>query len=204
MREITCMCEKTFEADLPEAIDLDKNPEYVASILDGSFMSVKCPDCGKLLKPDFPLTISNKKEGIDISYIPELDRDTYLLGKLEYQIGKPARVVIGFQELVEKMKVYEGKLDDRVIELIKYFLLTKAVESGNNGENIRIMFQGTKDGSLLFHIEGIRPDEIAVTKIEKSMYDKSAKEIDKRAKEDPYVEFLTPPYISINKIDLEK
>ncbi len=204
MREITCMCEKTFEADLPDRIDLSANPEYVSSILDGSFMSVKCPQCGKLLKPDFPLAIADEKKAVNLSYIPELDRDSYLLGKLSYEIGKPDRVVIGYNELVEKIKEYESKLDDRVVELIKYFLLTKAVESGSKGENVRITFHETQGSSLVFHMEGIRPDEIAITKIDKAMYDKTAKDIEKKAKEEPYVAFLAPPYVSINKIDLEK
>jgi hypothetical protein len=204
MREITCMCENTFEAELPDSIDLGKNPEYITNILDGTFMSVTCPQCGKLLKPDFPMNIADKKRGINIAYIPELDRDTYHLGKLQYKLDSPTRVVIGFRELFEKIKAIEDKLDDRVIELIKYYLLTKAVESGTPGDSISIYFEGKTGESLQFNIEGLRKDEIAVSKIDKAMYDKTAKEIDKKSKEEPFRQFLTPPYVSITKIDIEK
>lgn len=204
MKEITCMCEKTFEADLPDSVDLDKNPEYVRSIIDGNFMSVTCPQCGKLLKPDFPVTITGKKMGIDIAYVPEIERDTFLLGKLTYDIGKPARVVIGYRELVEKITISEAGFDDRAIELIKYLLLTKAVSSGGSAEEISIIFKGTESGSLVFHIEGLRKEEIAITKIGMDMYKKTASEIGKKVKEEPYNQFLTPPYVSISKVDVEK
>jgi hypothetical protein len=204
MKEITCMCENTFEVDFPDSIDLEKEPQYIKNILDGSFMTVKCPQCGKLLKPEFPLKLSDKKRSIDISYIPEIERDTYLLGKLSYSLGKPSRVVIGYRELVEKISIYENSLDDRVIELLKYYLLTKAIESGASVERAKVFFQDKSLDTLVFHIEGIKKDEIAISKLTYEMYNKAAKDIEKKVKEEPFNKFLIPPYVSVNKIDLEK
>ena len=45
-RKVVCYCDRDFEVDLPDQVEL--NPEMEEAILKGSFMSTKCPHCGKL------------------------------------------------------------------------------------------------------------------------------------------------------------
>ena len=52
MRKVTCMCEASFEADLPETVDLDEKGEALAEILSGDFFALTCPNCGNRLKPE--------------------------------------------------------------------------------------------------------------------------------------------------------
>ncbi|MBN2534063.1 MAG: CpXC domain-containing protein [Spirochaetales bacterium] len=204
MKKITCYCEEIFDADIPDEVDLDKNPETITAIIDGKFMSITCPRCGKLLKPEYPFKLFSNSSGINLFFIPELDRSPYLLGKLEYSIGTPDRVVIGYRELVEKISIYKEKLDDRIIETIKYYLMKKAVETSNNEEaDIDVYFHEKKSGTFIFHIEGLKLGEIAETKIKKDMYDKIAKDIDQKIKSDPFKAFLSPPYVSIKRIYIE-
>lgn len=204
MKKLTCYCEETFDADIPDKVDLDKNPEAINSIIEGTFMCATCPRCGKLLKPEYPFRLFSSSKGINLYFIPELDRSAYLLGKLEYNIGTPDRVVIGYRELVEKICMYKENLDDRIIESIKYYLMKKAVETSDNAEpDIDVYFIEKKSDSFIFHIEGLKEGEIAETKIKKEMYNKIAKEIDQKAESDPFNTFLTPPYVSIKRIYLE-
>jgi hypothetical protein len=204
MKKITCYCEETFEADIPDEVDLDKNPGAITSIIEGTFMCATCPRCGKTLKPEYPFRLFSTSRGINLYFIPELDRSPYLLGKLEYSIGTPDRVVIGYKELVEKIRIYQENLDDMVIETIKYYLMKKAVETSDNEEpDIDVYFYEKKPGSFIFHIEGLKEKEIAVTEIKKDMYDKIVKDIDQKAKSEPFKDFLTPPYVSIKRIYIE-
>ena len=200
MKKITCYCEETFDADLPDEIDLEENPDTIDSIIEGTFMCVTCPSCGKILKPEYPLKLTGNSQGIDLFFIPELDRSSFLLGKLEYNTGTPQRIVIGYRELVEKMNIYKEKLDDRIIEIIKYYLLQKAVESTDNDEaDITIYFKEKKSGTIIFHIEGLKLGEIAVSEIKNDMYEKITKTINEKAESEPFKTFLAPPYVSIKR-----
>ena len=163
MKKITCYCEETFDADIPDEVDLDKNPEAMTAIISGDFMSATCPRCGKVLKPEYPFKLFSSSKKINLYFIPELDRSPYLLGKLEYDIGTPGRVVIGYRELVEKINIYKEKLDDRVIETIKYYLMKKAIETSNNADSdIDVYFHEKKPGVYIFHIEGLKKEGFAV------------------------------------------
>jgi len=204
MKKITCYCEETFEADIPEKVDFDQNPGALTAILQGEFMSVTCPACGKILKPEYPFSLTGSTEGIDFFFVPEMDRAAYFIEKLEYDTGTHQRIIIGYRELVEKIKIYKEDLDDRIIEVIKYYLLQKAVDTVKDEDaDIDIYFHEKKAGALVFHIEGIKKDEIAVTQIQGEMYDKIAGDIDKKASTDPFQTFLKPPYVSIKKVYID-
>ena len=68
--KITCFCEHSQEIEFPEHYDLQKNPETEDRILEGSFQSVTCENCGKLLKPELPARITDSRRDIDIAYYP--------------------------------------------------------------------------------------------------------------------------------------
>jgi len=204
MKKITCLCENEFAVDIPELVDLAEQPETLNSILVGDFMSIECPKCGKILKPEFPFRLIDKQKGLDMFFIPELDRIPYLMGKIDYNTGSPGRVVIGYLELVEKLTIFIDDMDDRVIESIKYYLVQKAVQTADNEEDILIYYKSKKDDILTFHISGLKKDEIAVSKMNMDMYNKIVAEIDSKSTSEPFCNFLTPPYVSINRIYIEK
>ncbi|MBN1412236.1 MAG: hypothetical protein JW969_15430 [Spirochaetales bacterium] len=203
-KQITCFCEEKFETDIPETVDLSGIEDAFGQIISGNFMNISCPACKKVLKPEFPQQLVDESKGVDLYFIPEMDRAAYFMDKLEYKIKKTKRVVIGYRELVEKIYAYSLGLDDRVIEVIKYLLLNKATENLVEDGDISVVFMGKKNGQYTFHIEGIKKDEVGVMNIKQEMYDKVAGEIEDTAREEPYNTFLTPPYVSINRIYLEK
>lgn len=89
-------------------------------------MAVTCPRCGKRLTPEFPFRLSLAGGRGEIMLVPEKDRIGLARGKLDYELGSPYRVVVGFPELAEKLHILAAGLDDRVIEIMKYYLLTGA------------------------------------------------------------------------------
>ena len=202
-RKIVCMCENEFEIDYPDFIDLNKTPEVEEQILSGNFISVRCPVCGKELKPEFPFRITDKKRGIDYFFIPELDRGAFFLGKLEYPVGTPKRVVIGFRELVEKLNIKKNELDDRAVEILKFYLFHKAV-SEKEDNNPDILFNKLENTNLIFHITGLTDEEIAVTKISIDTYKKAQQKLSQGEIEGLIEKIITPPYVSMNKLEWEK
>jgi hypothetical protein len=199
VREIVCHCEKSFEHDVPEEVDLDKNPEMRESILSGDFLSISCPHCGKTIKPEFPMRILQRSRELDIYMVPELDRGKLLRNALE-DIPPCSRLVVGYTELVEKILLEDAALDDRAVEMLKYYLLSRAVESAETEEDIRILFKERQEDGLIFHIQGLRDDKIGLFKVAMDTYRKAEVKLGESLREPPFSTLLEPPYVSVNNI----
>jgi hypothetical protein len=201
MRDIMCVCERSFEADVPDEVDLDRDEAAIPSILDGSFLSYTCPSCGKLLKPEFNVLLRSASRKADVFFLPESERGTFYSGGATLPPG--SEVVIGYPELLERVREMVAGLDPRPLEIMKFFYLQKAEDKSPEGE-IRIFFHGIEADSLVFHIHGMSKDEIAVIKAPRSSYDRTVAELPERSKEAPYASILAPPYISIRRLDVEE
>ncbi len=195
---IPCLCGKPSQFEYEENAVLDRDTEDM--ILSGNFMTAECSSCGKTLKPDFSVRFKNAEKKIDILYIPEKDRDSYLRGKSDYSFKKPNRIVIGYHELAEKIKIMRENLDDSVIESVKYYILSK-IENDVKPENeINIYFNNLHDEKLVFEIHGLQKDEIGLLPIEKSFYDINAEKLAEHRDTEPFKTFLNPPYVSLMKV----
>ncbi len=196
MKTIKCYCEKEIEIDIEEQINLAENPEIKDKILDGTFMSFKCGNCGKLLKIELPVRIFDKSSDLDLMMIPEVERDSFLMGQKKY---KNKKIVIGYPELAEKIILLDNNLDDRIIEIIKFYIISKL----NTDKDIFLYFNKIENSTLIFHIYGLKADEIGISKIDYGFYKKVEKGLKAKLKEEPFKEILSLPYISVNKISME-
>ena len=125
-------------------------------------------------------------------------------GNLPYPLPMDANVVIGYPELIERITLFELELDDRVMEILKYYMLKPALESTESEAEIRILFKDRIQEDLIFHVEGLRETEVGVTKIPMETYQKAARQLEDTIGKEPFATLLSPPYISINKIYLEE
>ena len=202
-RRIACFCEATFEAELPTTADMSGDPEISDLILDGSFMAATCPACGRRLTPEFPFLLTGVKGFGEIFMVPEADRVAYDRGTLAYATGSPGRVVVGFPELAEKVLVAGLGLDDRVIEIMKYYLLTGSSGGGEETEaekEIAILYRGREGGRHVFHIVGMKENEVGVARLAEELYLKIASDVEARVKEEPFQDFCVPPWISLRRL----
>ena len=194
IKTIQCYCEYPVEIDIPETVELTK--EVKQSIIDGTFMSTTCKRCERVLKPEFGVTFVPQDTGGTIRFIPESERHAVMSGKKE--VAEHYRVVIGYIELVEKMKILQFGLDDNVIEVIKYHYLEKAPKNAD----IDIYFHDKTEDGLEFYIHGLKKDEIGITRIKLDFYNTMKQKIEPLTQKEPYSAFLSPPYVSIKRIYL--
>lgn len=200
-RELTCFCGNTIETDFPEEIDISKRPETLEEIINGGFMSVTCDSCGKILKPEFRSRIYDSSGAVDIMFFPELERTRYLAGKTE---SNAERVAIGFPELREKILAVKHKLDDRAVEILKFFLLEKVENPGEVSVTlVDIEQRDEEEKSLVFHIRGLKEEEIGVPKVPIDLYNRIIDSLEERLSGEPFNSFATGQYVSINKISIE-
>lgn len=198
--KITCLCDTENEIDIPAEFDADADPTVIGKILDGSFLTFTCKSCGKKLKPEAPVRIVSAAGKFDLFLVPEEERISYLNGKTAYRAGTAAgvtsRIVIGFPELVEKLKVIEAGLDDRAVEVIKYYLLLKADETHPDTE-ILLYFHERRDDKLVFHVHGLKADEVGVMNVPFQNYVQVVASLGSLAPDDPAADIIKLPYVSV-------
>lgn len=200
-RQVACFCEATFDADIPTTADIAGDPGIEDLILDGSFMSFTCPACAKRLTPEYPFRLTGVRCVGEIFLVPEADRSAYARGRLGYSVGHPGRIAIGFPELMEKVVIFGRGLDDRVIEIMKYYLLTGAAAGGEEiaDRDVVIVYRGGEQGRHLFNIMGMKEGEIGVARLAEGLYAKIAANLEQRVKEEPFRDFCEPPWVSLRK-----
>jgi hypothetical protein len=200
-RHIACFCENSFDAQIPESADLAADPGVQELIQSGDFMAVSCPSCGKRLTPEFPFRLTGVMKVGEIFLIPEADRAAFVRGRLEYDVGKPGRIVVGFPELAEKVLICARGLDDRVIEIMKYYLLTGAAAGGDqeHDKDVTLAYRGVEGDKHLFHILGIKAGEVGVARLAGQFYQKIASDVESRVREEPFRDFCEPPWVSLRK-----
>lgn len=206
-RRIACFCEKTFEAEMPDAVDLATDGGAADAILGGEFMAATCPACGKRLTPEFPCLVSMDRDipgaqGRGVLLVPEADRVACMRGRLPEGMAVPARLAIGVPELMEKLLVFRASLDDRVIEIVKYYYLTSAAAGASAGDrDVILRFQGEEAGRLVFHIDGLAEGQIGVARLPRDIYARIEADLPARLAEEPFREFCEPPYVSLRRAE---
>jgi hypothetical protein len=201
MRKLTCHCDQVFNVDIPDTFNLDDNPEVIAQIADGSFLSCVCPTCEAELHTDLKTRLDWPSKKASIVLIPEIDRFAYSTGMIPSETD--AQVVIGFAELADRVAALQENLDPVAVETIKYHLIEKALESVPDAK-ITILFERRTDaGELEFHIHGIREGEVAVTKVPESLYNSIAADSKDHPDKDPYPLLKNGTYVSVKNILFE-
>jgi hypothetical protein len=227
-KQVACICDHRFEVEFPGQVDLSRSPEMEEAILKGSFLTTKCPKCGKLFSVEVPVRLQDAGRQLDLFLIPEEDRREYLAGTLPYPVENARRVVIGYEEMVEKLLLHRDGLDDRCVELIKYHLLKRALQEYEEpADTVRVLFAGktmeaaardevargdtvhdeanARSGAhpgtaLTFHLHGLRKDEVAVVRVPQQKYDQVLAGVEQKLREAPFDRLLAPPYVSINNL----
>jgi hypothetical protein len=197
MRKIVCNCGNEFEADIPEVYDSADHPDILDQILDGTFLSHTCPNCATTLKLELPVRIKDASHMMDVQLFPDAEREKFLGGNLSPPDA--GRIVFGYAELVEKVAIYLNKLDDRVIETIKYFYLKR----GGGEKDISLKLDSVDGDDLMFHIHGLKEDEIGVVKISLDFYRKIEKDLPDIESDENLQVILTTPYVSVEKVYIE-
>lgn len=201
MRQVTCMCETSFDADLPEEVDLDLKGEALNQIIDGEFLAVTCPNCGARLKPELRVHLVSKRRKLDIVCLPEMERMSLYLGSASVPDG--AEAVVGYAELYERAKILADGFDAEAIEILKYLVAEKAEDESPEAE-VSISYAGKKDGKLQFHVSGLKEGEVAVLPLAQAIYDKTLADKAKTKAEAPFDRVFKGPYRSIRILAIDE
>lgn len=196
-KNISCPCGRNFPVEVEEEIDLDTREKVLESIFNGTFMSYDCPSCMKIHKPEFRIILFWKSKNFKLEVIPELDRGAFYLNKKEKQ--PPYETVIGFPEMADRLAVVKADLEPTAVEALKSYLLAKA-EENYPGKDIFIWYHCKTDDSIEFHIQGIKPGEVAVTRIPRNLYDRTLEDFKKHPKKNLFASLRVRSYMSVQNL----
>ncbi|MDR3139303.1 MAG: CpXC domain-containing protein [Treponema sp.] len=192
-RKIPCICENTFSIEVPEEINLDETSGYIDELAEGSFMNYTCPSCGKKHKPEFPLMVLWPSRKVRIEVLPEQERREFYRRKKD---PEDTQTVIGYPELAERVAVFRDGLEPVIIETLKYYLLLKAQETYPE-EEISIWYQRKSPEGLEFHLHGLKPGEVAVSRVPAALYQKTLADYTKHPREEIFSSLRFRSYLSI-------
>jgi len=195
-QNINCPCNKIFQVEVQEEFDLDKEPEHLESISDGTFLSFKCPDCGKKHKPEYEITITWKSKNLKLEVLPELERGEFYRKKKDKKGGE---TIIGYPEMADRIAVIKDGLEPMVIETLKYYLLAKAEETYPNND-INAWYHCKVQDGIEFHLDGIREDEVAVMRVPLQVYEKTLADWKKHPKNDVFTSMRCRTYLSVQNM----
>ena len=200
MPKLTCNCGYEKDYDLPDRYDTSgaEGERTLSRILDGSLLTVVCPACATELRLEFPIVVATGASSLAL--VPESDRRDFLAGELAYELPEADRIAIGFSDLAEKVRISQAGLDDAAVEVLKYYLLSRALDDADDALDVAVVFQEGDQEGLQFTIVGLRPDEHGHTRVPRDVYERTVADLSAKRSEEPFSTFLRPPYVSVSRI----
>jgi hypothetical protein len=135
-------------------IDSDRDNDVLDQIYDGSFFIRKCTKCGAENVLNFPVGYENVYAQKSIFFFP-IDGN---INKNTIHVPNGARVTNDMLSFIEKVKIAEMDMDDKIIELVKIISCNQIVKLGqvpNEGlENIRCCLKSDKSMDLNLNYSG--------------------------------------------------
>lgn len=134
-------CGSTQTVELFDRVNVAQRPDLRQAILENNFNMVDCQGCDSSFRVEMPLLYEDLNKGIIIHWIPPskrsrddlLDEFEKAADSLREQAPEGAEIprlqlVFSRVELVERIFLLEEKLDERVVEYIKYVLYARNPE----------------------------------------------------------------------------
>ena len=152
----------------------------VPDIISGKLFEVECKSCGLKTRVNYPILFNDMNHNIMIQYCMPDDIDNAVeASRILENAGCRIRIVTSQEELREKTAIFNAGYDDRIIELLKVFVIS-SLEKELVGENIEAAFFHIDENNLKLElvIDGkvayvdVNADEIS--KVEKTFQDKLA------------------------------
>ncbi|NPV00117.1 MAG: hypothetical protein HPY53_01930 [Brevinematales bacterium] len=122
---VTCPeCGHEFSANIWLSVNSSVSPDLKEKLMSGDLNLYKCPKCECRFEPDSELVYHDPDKKFLIRYIPFWDGKLPVIEKSDEILGRyTLRIVTSRNMLIEKIKVFDDRLDDRVIESIKLYYL---------------------------------------------------------------------------------
>lgn len=167
-------CGHESEQDFWVSINADMNPEIKEKLINGELFRHVCEKCGKESVLDYPVLYHDMTNRAMVYYIIEdtVEEVEGYFNEVEKDLGVTMegyrkRIVTDLNALREKAIIFDNGLDDRLIELIKFFSFVEAAQKHQDKNVVHVYF-AVIDGELLLEFIA---DEPFYYKVSKEFYE---------------------------------
>lgn len=139
-------------------IDCDKQPDLKYEAICGHLLHSRCPHCGSQIPLSQPLTYEDKLNHTILYFEPDDQKRSSLNKTLQKEISERKirfkktfyRILKRREDFYEKSRILDCSLDDRLIELMKIYIVQFfSIERNQNVSSIRFQLQKDRPVFLL-------------------------------------------------------
>ena len=177
-------CGKKSDVTVWQSLNGNLNSEAKEKLLNGNLFTFICPDCGYRAELDYQILYHDMKNHAMIYYVAEENVEE-CISMFNTSFGMESaeninqsyvkRIVTSKNSLREKAIIFDCGLDDRVIELIKIFYLSKVKDILPGLTFNEVYFMPANDGYQL-HLLG---EETRIISFTREFYDGILKDFGK-------------------------
>ena len=173
-------CAQMSDITVWTSITVKDSPDLKADLLKGKINIFRCPSCSHMGLMPSPMLYHDEDKRLMISFSPcsdpvlkeqlfeNIERSSKESGELEKLEGYNLRFITDYNELLEKILIFDNGLNDKPIEVLKLMILMQDVEKSDQ----RSCRFGKLDNDVLeFMITDSIENQIYTSNVPKSSYD---------------------------------
>ena len=162
-------CGQLGDVTVWNSITVRDSEDLKSDLLAGKVNIFRCPSCGQTGLMPAPLLYNDEDKRLMISFSPcsdsktaqklynEICRSSKESGEMEKLEGYNLRFVTDYNELLEKILIFDNDLNDKAIEVIKLMIIMQEPDKADNrkcrfgktdGENMEFMIQDFKENQV--------------------------------------------------------
>lgn len=173
-------CSQMSDVTVWNSITVKDSMDLKSDLLAGKINMFKCPSCGYIALMPNPMLYHDEERKLMISFSPTNDpvlkenmfsnikESSKNSGELEQLEGYNLRFVTDYNELLEKVLIFDNELNDKVIEVIKLMILSQEVDKS---EQRNCRFGKLCDDGLEFMIHDFIENQVYTSTVPQSSYD---------------------------------
>lgn len=173
-------CGQMSEITVWHSITVKDSADLKNDLLSGKVNIFRCPSCETAALMPSPLLYHDEDRKLMISFSPcndkavaeklykDVKKASEESGELEKYKGYNLRFVTDYNELLEKILIFENDLNDKAIEVIKLMILSQDEEHADD----RICRFGKAEGdSLEFMVQDVKENRVYTSRVPKETYE---------------------------------
>ena len=144
-------CNHTQDFLAYDSINISANPELKPLVMSTDLLAFHCDNCGYDTFVNYGYLYHDPKHVFMVYYEPQPEKHVQIAhdlrtiyfreeGYIQRKAGYRFRIVPELRDLWEKIFIFEAGLDDRVIELLKYYLQATFLEQYPTAQVERVQF----------------------------------------------------------------
>lgn len=179
-RQIKCpSCSALTEMTLWQSVTADDSPDLKDDLLKGRVNIFRCKECSQCALVPEPLLYTDAKNKLMISFSPcdeakraelfeKIKETSRKSGELEALDGYNLRFATEYNELLEKILIFDNGLNDKVVEVIKLLVLMQESDKMEQ----RVCIFGKRDAeSIEFMVQDKKEEQIYTSKVPMLTYE---------------------------------